>query len=471
MRMKFLKSSRRLQNQSGTVAEPGSSSRSDQPGAAGNSAILPVREHDGATGGTRAGQGFLRSNRSLGLVAGASLAASLLITACQQLTQTLTVDFVYVASARAAGANQYGEIDVFEINSESGLMRQIPTSPFPSEGRNPVAEAVSADYGSLFVVNQDDNTIVQFVIGTDGKLYGYNTVNTPGIYPLGIAVNKSDLFVLDTYQPLPICSTAEPCSGSLAVYPLTTATSSTPAQMGTPANNPAVNAQYWPLTLTGANASHVIVPTAVNVLASGTYVYVTAYDSSTTSPVGYIFAFSVGSNGALTAVPGSPFAAGSQPSALASDPTSAYLYATDGVRGDVMGYTVGATGTLTAMSGSPFPAGNQPVGMVVDPSYPYAYVINEQDATVTAYSVSNGALKSLGNFATGLQPVAMGIDPSTDRYLFTVNFLNNTVSDFELSPTGGTLLVTQYSPFGTDANPTSVAAIPHNGSGGGVQPQ
>ena len=49
--------------------------------------------------------------------------------------------------------------------------------------------------------------------------------------------------------------------------------------MGSPAVNAALNGQYWPLTLSGANASDVIVPTAVNVLASGAYVYVTAYDS------------------------------------------------------------------------------------------------------------------------------------------------------------------------------------------------
>ena len=50
-------------------------------------------------------------------------------------------------------------------------MRQIPTSPFPSGGRNPVAEAVSADQANLYVVNQDDNSIVQFTIGNDGKFY------------------------------------------------------------------------------------------------------------------------------------------------------------------------------------------------------------------------------------------------------------------------------------------------------------
>jgi 6-phosphogluconolactonase len=154
------------------------------------------------------------------LVGAASLLAASLVTACSQLTQTLTVDFVYVACAKAAGANNYGEINVFEINSESGRMRQIPTSPFPSQGRNPVAEAVSVDYGSLFVVNEDDNTIVQFGIGTDGKLYPYNTVNTPGIFPLAIAANKSNMFVVDLYQPLPLCSDAEPCSGSIGVFPL-----------------------------------------------------------------------------------------------------------------------------------------------------------------------------------------------------------------------------------------------------------
>ena len=165
---------------------------------------------------------FSKSSQ-LVLVAAASLLAASLFTACE----TLTVDFVYVASSKAAGTNNYGEINVFEINSGSGRMRQIPSSPFPSGGRNPVAEAVSADNQNLFVVNQDDNTIVQFAIGIDGKLYPNSTVNTPGIYPLAIAANKSNVFVVDTYQPLPLCSTADPCSGSITVYPLTTGSNST----------------------------------------------------------------------------------------------------------------------------------------------------------------------------------------------------------------------------------------------------
>src|ERR1035437_6743482 len=239
------------------------------------------------------------------LVSAASLLAAGVMTACG----TLTVDFVYVASAAAAGPNNYGEIDVFEINSVSGAMRQIPTSPFPSGGRNPVAEAVSPDNTNLYVVNRDDSSIVQFLIGNDGKLYPQNTYDTTGaysiagtvdpsgIFPLAIAANGANLFVVNTYQPLPICSPAEPCSGSVAVYPILTATQAqalkppAPADsLGLPVANPNTGANYWPLTLLSYSASgnssncqtnasaDVITPTAVNVLKSGADLYVTAYD-------------------------------------------------------------------------------------------------------------------------------------------------------------------------------------------------
>lgn len=239
--------------------------------------------------------------------------------------------------------------------------------------------------------------------------------------------------------------------------------------LGPPANNSAVTGQYWPLTLPSA-PTDIIVPTAVNALASGSFVYVTAYDASTPSPVGYVFAFSVGSGGVLTPLNGgTPFAAGSQPSAIASDATSSYLYVTDTLKGTVWGFSVSSGGALTALSGSPYPTGGQPSSVVVDPSYPFAYVTNSQDSTLTAYSMSNGVLTSIGTYATGLQPVAIGIDPSTNHFLYTVNYLGNNVSGFELSPTQGTLLVSQYSPFGSNAQPVAVAAVPHNGTGGGVQ--
>src|ERR1035438_7780304 len=147
-------------------------------------------------------------------------------------------------------------------------MRQIPTSPFPSGGRNPVAEAVSADNTNLYVVNHDDNTIVQFIIGNDGKLYPQNTVNTPGIFPMAVAVNGSSLYVLDTYQPLPSCSSVSPCSGSIAVFPITASSTTPPSDaLGSPIANGSLN--YWPLVLPG-KPKDIIQPTAVSVAGSGT---------------------------------------------------------------------------------------------------------------------------------------------------------------------------------------------------------
>ena len=83
--------------------------------------------------------------------------------------------------------------------------------------------------------------------------------------------------------------------------------------------------------------------------------------------------------------------------------------------------------------------------------------------------MSSGVLTSIGTYATGLQPVAMGIDPSTNHFLYTANFLANTVSGFELSATDGSLLDSQFSPYATNSQPVAVAAIPHNGTGAGVQ--
>jgi 6-phosphogluconolactonase (cycloisomerase 2 family) len=419
---------------------------------------------------------FNKSSQLL-LVSAASLIAAALVTACG----TLTTDFVFVTSSKAAGSNNYGQIDVFEINKQSGYMRHIPTSPFPSGGRNPVAEAVSTDQYNLYVVNEDDNTIVQFIIGNDGKVYPQNTVNTPGIYPIAVAVNGASLFVVDTYQPLPICSNADPCSGSIGVFPITVGSTKPPSDtIGAPAANG--NLTYFPLCLTGytldattqtwncaGKESDVIVPTAINVLASGAGVFVTAYDATASPNVGYVFGFAVGSGGALTPFSGLPHdmgvgskGLGIRPSAVASDPTSTYVFVTDYTNGIVVSYSI-ASGVITRIGDTP--AGNGPSAIVADPKYPYLYVANSLDSTVTAYSLSSGALTSLGTYATGLQPVAIGIDPSTNHFLFTVNFLgsgiNGSVSGFELSPTEGTLINSQDSPFTSDALPTAVTAIPH----------
>ena len=408
----------------------------------------------------------MKLNKPIQLLAisAASLAAAAFLSACA----TLTVDFVYVTCAKAAGPNNYGEVNVYEINSQSGRMRQIPTSPFFSGGRNPVAEAVAPDQSSLYVVNRDDNTIVQFQIGSDGKLYPQNTVNTPGIFPVSVAASKGFLFVVDTYAPLPTCSPASPCSGSVAVFPILSASEAgalKPAQpantLGSPVVNTAISASYWPLTLPGAAAADPFVPSAINIAGSGSYVYVAGYDSTTNA--GYIFGFTPGSDGTLSALPGFPVQVGARPSGLASDSAGSYLYLTDATQNAVYGFQI-AGGALMPLSGSPYPAGAQPAAIVLDATAKYAIVANTQDSNVTVYSVTSGSLNRLGTYTTGTQPVAIGIDPSLNQYIYTANFLGNTVSGFQLNLSDGSLLNSQLSPSPSNPNPTAVAAITHNGN-------
>ena len=138
---------------------------------------------------------------------------------------------------------------------------------------------------------------------------------------------------------------------------------------------------------------------------------------------------------------------------------------TDFTNAIVANYSI-ASGALTLIGDTP--TGNQPSAIVVDPEYPFAYVANSLDDTVTAYSMTSGVLTSLGTYATGLEPVAIGIDPSTNHFLFTANYLgssiNGTVSGFELSPTAGTLVNSENSPYKANAQPTAVAAISHGGT-------
>ena len=115
------------------------------------------------------------------------------------------------------------------------------------------------------MINHDDNTVVEFAIGTDGKLYPQQTCNMPGSYPTQLAINKAGtyLYIVETYQPN--YSTNIPGPGALVVFPINangqlgaTGSLCTPVANGTNAffpvgNNPRgrERAGQWKLCLRG----------------------------------------------------------------------------------------------------------------------------------------------------------------------------------------------------------------------------
>jgi 6-phosphogluconolactonase (cycloisomerase 2 family) len=65
------------------------------------------------------------------------------------------------------------------------------------------------------------------------------------------------------------------------------------------------------------------------------------------------------------------------------------------------------------------------------------------------------------NNSTDTEPVAIIVDPALGRFVYTANYLGNSVSGFELNPNTGALAATQATPYASGANPTAVVAVPH----------
>jgi 6-phosphogluconolactonase len=403
------------------------------------------------------------------LVSAIALLVATLFTACG----TLNVGFLFVATNKQTP----GQIEVYEVDSESGSLRTIPTSPFPSGGRNPVAEVPSPDSKNLYVLNEDDNNVVQFGIGTDGKLYPQSTVNTPGSFPLAAALNSANSYFygVDTLQPVAGCSPTNACPGDVFVCAV-----NSDGSLGTPVNGTNQCTNYYPLQLKASDTTTVLTPTAINITADGKYLYVSAYNATTSK--GYLFAFAANSDGTLTSLNGNvPYILESQsasqsapvplqePVALASDSGSQFLYVVDKLTNQVATYTLtgGAPSPTTpatiATTNITAQTGNQPSALTLAGT-DFLYVANSLDSTVTGYSLSSGSLTSFGTYASDTNPVAITGDPRKVGFLYTVNFLGSSLSGYQINSTSGALINTKRSPYASTVQPTAIAGIPHGGT-------
>jgi 6-phosphogluconolactonase len=402
---------------------------------------------------------FSKSGHAL-LAAAVSVGIGLGITSCGQSN---TVDYLYVTDSK----NNPGQISVYRVDQESGALTQIQDSPYSSGGRNPVAEVTSPNGNNLYVINHDDNTIVEFAIGTDAKLYPQHTYQTPGSEPLALAINKAGtlLFVVDTFQPNG--SPQQPGPGAVVVFPV-----NSDGSLGTAVANG--NLSYWPV----GNY-----PSAVNVLANGNFLYVVNTNSSisatginnntgnptapSTNSQGSISAFSVASNGALTELTnlGSPIQSGVAPNAAASDPTSRFLYVTDGATNQLIAYTILSTGAITPLQNGPFKTDVFPNGITIDFTGQYIYVTNFNSNDISAYTIgTDGTPSSLaggGTFAVDTGPTCVIVEPALGRFVYTASFLGNSVTGYRLNPNTGLLTGTENSPYPTAGQSTCVAAVPH----------
>ena len=396
------------------------------------------------------------------LVSLAGLLVATVLSACQ----IVTIDTLYLASSAGPG-NSSGLIDVLAVDSETGALRPA-TSSVSAGGNSPVALAVSANYLNLYVANQASNNIVHFSIAYSGALTKADAVSlsSVGSNPVSIAVNNAGTRLYVVSADLP----GNTPGAELAVFPL-----DSNGAIGSPIANGSLH--YWPLTLPG-NPGDLMVPTAVTAIASNNAVYVTAYDQSAYNPggtatstanPGWIFGFAASSSAGVSAASGSPYEAGVKPTGVAADPTNRFVYVTDYASNELIGYSIESRYALSFLLNGPFKTGNEPQAIAIDQRGKYIYVANALDSSVSAYEIdlSTGTPSAAINVtgastnSTDAEPVAIAVDASLGRFVYTANKLGNSISGFQLNPNTGALSPTLNTPYPSSAAPTAVITVPH----------
>lgn len=389
------------------------------------------------------------------LALAASLSFALSITACNP---SFTLGFVYTLSVKG----DPGAINAYSIDSVSGAITQVANSPFPSGGQYPVASVVDHTNHWLYVIHEIDDSVVEFAIGTDGKLYQQHTYDTPGTYPIAVAIDPQSkfLFVVDSFAPAfnnigavssninPIAANP-PTYGCVVVYPL----SSTDGSLGAAIADPVSGQACFPLN--GQQAIQGSQPIGVTVTASAANLYVA--DQGTHTIYGYALN---DTTGVLSVLANNNYAAGSQPSSILSDLSGQSVYVTDQAANQVLSYSIQADGSLQAL-GTPIATGLLPGSMAFDPSGQFLYVTNFNSNTVNTYTrAANGALtqpNGILSYGTGTGPDCVSVEAAYGHFVYVTNFLDNTASGFELNPQTGALVQVLNSPQPTNSEPICVA--------------
>ncbi len=184
------------------------------------------------------------------------------------------------------------------------------------------------------------------------------------------------------------------------------------------------------------------------------------------------------STGALTQPPGSPFAAGYDPSGVVIDPSGKFLYVTNNgsisghYPGNVSAYTINAhTGALTPIRGSPFAAGDRPTDVATDPAGRFAYVTNYASFNVSAYAINShtGGLKQMHGSPFKAGPhaplTAVAVDHG-GRFAYVTDFGRSYPYDsgrvypYTINRRTGALTRIKGRPFGGGNGPDSLAIDP-----------
>ena len=397
-----------------------------------------------------------RFSRAASLVA---LTALIGLTACDN---DYTLAYVYAPSETATTS---GLINAYGIDNQTGSLRLLNDSPIPSGGRKPVALVSAPNQKFLYLINHDDSNVVEYSIGTDGKLYPQNTYNTTGSYPTSLVVSADGKFVYVAYTYQNGFTPASPGPGGISVFPVNADNSlAAPADFPIGRNPVAITVSTKP-TGSGANAVYVVTQDSAAVNPASTGV---------TSETLNLFAFAADpTSGALSLLPGetilpgnvasSGYVTGFAPDGILEDLTGTHLYVTDNQGDNVIGYAIAANGVPVPIAAGSAPTGSSPMGLAIDPSGKYLYVANSGSGSISGYTFGpNGepvtsTVAASTQAGTGTNCVA--IEPTHGIYLYASGLISNSITGEEILPADGSLRPIINSPYAATTLPVCAISV------------
>jgi 6-phosphogluconolactonase (cycloisomerase 2 family) len=289
-------------------------------------------------------------------------------------------NYVYVANATTQ------TLAGFAVGT--GTLTAVANSPYQLSF-TPTAVAVNPADTIVFVAG--NGSIYAFAIESGGALSVLNNGSAVGfasVVSMDISPDGQWLLVLDgnsvTVDEFQINSS----TGLLTQEPVTT------------------------YSVSGAT----VLPTSIVVAPSGQLVFISL---GTAGDLVYTFNTSTGALASSQQL--LPPTTTTSDNALAVSPNSNYLYiARSGTDGGLAVYSIGTNGALTPVSGSPYTVGNQPFSVVVNNAGTDVYVANQLDSTISGYSVgSSGTLTALTGspYTAGSSVTALAVERTGDYLL------------------------------------------------------
>lgn len=397
------------------------------------------------------------------------------------LGMSITCCGVYTSGYMFVTGAQYSQIGAYKIDHDFGYLTPVTGSPFAS-GPHPVQEAVIPGGRFLAVLNEGSNSVSIYTIGGAGVLYFQANYSTSGSNPISMTVSPTGnyLYVVDQVAPdgsgrgdITVFS-IDPSIGKLTLITNANTFNTNGSQL------PYFEVNYKPVQVitgsasaaTGAGGSFVYVLDSAYAAGAGSGVPAACLNAPAGSPctVPDVFLYQINNaTGQLTLTQNAPLVLNTLPGAASTIYSSGqYVWIADTANGAgsgrILPFTIGGGGVLQTLVGGPVNNPSTvpfPDAILANSNTHFLYVANfgpgpitQPNSNISAFTIdaTNGQLTPLAPdiYPTGAGPIWLAID-STNQYIYSVNFNDNTITGKVIQQTTG-----QLSPLlkGSVAQPT-----------------